>query len=98
MKKQALLTGLMVLLMVSAVWAGDSATISMSITIPSIPGINAPALVPETLIRNYQRQDVTNKNSTATVGDEIIEKGEKKEVLLAKGEKVTTEMKTIYAR
>ncbi len=98
MGKKRILTGLLILLMVSTAWAGESVTISMSCTIPSIPGVNAPALVPEVLMRNYQRQDVTNKNSTATVGEEIIEKEERKEVLLAQGEKVTTQVKTIYTR
>ncbi|MFH0858940.1 MAG: hypothetical protein V1842_05340 [Candidatus Omnitrophota bacterium] len=98
MGKKEILAGLLVILMVSTVWAGDSVTISMSCTIPSIPGVNAPARVPEMLIRNYQREDVANKNSTATVGEEVIEKEEKKETLLAQGEKVTTEVKTIYTR
>ena len=98
MGKREILTGLLVLLMVSTVWAGDSVTISMSCTIPSIPGVNAPALIPETLMRNYQRVDVANKNTSATVGEEIIEKEERKETLLAQGEKVTTQVKTIYTR
>ena len=98
MGKKDILTGLLVLLMASAAWAGDSVTISMSCTIPSIPGLNAPALVPQALMRDYQRQDIANKNSTATVGEEIIEKEERKETLLAQGEKVTTDVKTIYTR
>ncbi|MHB8155042.1 MAG: hypothetical protein ACYDFR_03190 [Candidatus Omnitrophota bacterium] len=98
MGKREILTGLLVFLMVSTVWAGDSVTISMSCTIPSIPGVNAPARVPETLIRNYQREDVANKNSTATVSEEVIEKEERKETLLAQGEKVTTQVRTIYTR
>lgn len=98
MRKREILTGLLVFLMVSTVWAGDSVTISMSCTIPSIPGVNAPAWVPEVLMQNYQRQDVANQNSTATVGEEIIEKEERKETLLAQGEKVTTKVKTIYTR
>ena len=98
MGKREILTGLLVLLMVSTVWAGDSVTISMSCTIHSIPGVNAPARVPEALMRDYQRIDVANKNSTATVGEEIIEKEERKETLLAQGEKVTTQVQTIYTR
>jgi hypothetical protein len=98
MGKKEILTGLMVLLMVSNVWAGNSVTISMSCTIPSIPGVNAPANIPETLIRNHQREDVINKNTAATVGEEIIEKEERKETLLAQGEKVTVEVRTIYTR
>jgi hypothetical protein len=98
MKKKGILTVLLVLLMVSAAWAGDSVTISMSCTVPSIPGLNAPARVSEALIRDYQRIDVANQNSTATVGEEIIEKEERKETLLAQGEKVTTAVKTIYTR
>ena len=98
MEKKGILTVVLVLLMVSTVWAGDSVTISMSCTIPSIPGVNAPARVPEVLMRDYQRIDVANKNSTATVGEEVIEKEERKEILLAQGEKVTTEVKTIYTR
>lgn len=98
MEKIKILTGLLVFLMISTLWAGDSVTISMSCTIPSIPGVNAPARIPETSIRNYQREDVANKNTAATVGEEIIEKEERKETLLAQGEKVTTAVKTIYTR
>jgi hypothetical protein len=97
-RKTGVLTGLLVLLMFSSAWAGDSVVINLSCTIPSIPGVNAPAPVPEMLIRNYQRQDVANKNSTATVGDETIVKEESKETLLAQGEKVAAAVKTIYAR
>ena len=98
MRKREILTGLLILLMVSTAWAGDSVTISMSCTIPSIPGVNAPARIPETLIRNYLREDVANKNAPATEREEIIEKEERKETLLAQGEKVTTEVRTIYTR
>jgi len=84
--------------MVSCAWAGDSVTISMSLTIPSIPGVNAPARMPETLVKDFQRQDVARNNTAATVGEEFIEKEETKETLLAQGEKVTTDMKTIYTR
>jgi hypothetical protein len=92
------ITGLLVLLMISAAWAGDSVTISMSLTIPSIPGVNAPARIPETVMRDYQRKDVARNNTAATVGEEFIEKEESKETLLAQGEKVTTAVKTIYTR
>ena len=98
MKKIEILTGLLVLLLAPAAWAADSVMISMSCTIPSIPGVNAPARIPEILMRNYQREDVANKNSPATEREEIIEKEERKEILLAQGEKVTTAVTTIYTR
>jgi hypothetical protein len=98
MGKKEILTGLLVLLMASTAWAADSISIAVSLTIPSIPGVNAPARIPEALIQNYQRQDIANKSSTATVGEEFIEKEESRETLLAQGEKVTTPMKTIYTR
>ena len=98
MGKKEILTGLLVLLMVSTVWAGDSVTISMSCTIPSIPGVNAPARIPERLISNHQIEDVAINNASATVDEEIIEKEERKENLLAQGEKVTREVRTIYTR
>jgi len=98
MGKREILTGLLVLLTVSTVWAGDSVTIPMSCTIPSIPGVNAPAIISETLVRNQLRLDVSKNNATATVGEEFIEKEESKVTLLAQGEKVTKEVKTIYTR
>jgi hypothetical protein len=98
MGKKEILAGLLVLLMVSPLWAGDSVTISMSCTIPAIPGVNAPAIMPEALMRNSQREDVAKENIPATVGEELIEKEERKETLLAQGEKVTVEVKTIYTR
>ena len=62
MGKREILTGLsIVLLMVATSWAGESVTISMSCTIPSIPGVNAPPNVPETLIRNQPKEDVQEK-------------------------------------
>ncbi|MDD5120487.1 MAG: hypothetical protein PHR84_04180 [Candidatus Omnitrophica bacterium] len=98
MGKKGILTGFLVLLIVSTVWAGDSVTIAMSCTIPSIPGVNAPPNISETLVRNQLRDDVAKINSTATVGEEFIEKEESKVTLLAQGEKVTREVKTIYTR
>ncbi|MFA6129855.1 MAG: hypothetical protein WC731_02600 [Candidatus Omnitrophota bacterium] len=98
MGKKEILTVLLVLLMASTVWAGDSVTISMSCTIPSIPGVNAPARMSERLVSNHQREDVINNNAAATVDEEIIEKEERKENLLAQGEKVTREVRTIYSR
>ena len=98
MGKRQILAGMIVLVMASTAWAADSVSIAVSLTIPSIPGVNAPARIPEAMMRNYQKQDVANKNSTATVGEEFIEKEERKETLLAQGEKVTTQVKTIYTR
>ncbi|MDD5409228.1 MAG: hypothetical protein PHC71_03970 [Candidatus Omnitrophica bacterium] len=98
MGKKEILTVLLVLLMASTVWAGDSVTISMSCTIPSIPGVNAPARMSERLVSNHQREDVINNNAAATVDEQIIEKEERKENLLAQGEKVTRNVRTIYSR
>ncbi|MFH0855977.1 MAG: hypothetical protein V1869_05695 [Candidatus Omnitrophota bacterium] len=98
MKKTGILTALLVLLMVPAAWAGDNVTISMSCTIPSIPGVNAPPNIPEAAIRNYQREDVANKNAVSAQREEVIEKYDKKESTPAQGKKVTTEIKTIYTR
>lgn len=98
MEKKGILTVLLVFLIVSTVWAGDSVTIAMSCTIPSIPGVNAPARVSEALMLDYQRIDVANQNSTATVEEEIIEKEETKQTLLAQGDKVITQVQTIYTR
>ncbi len=98
MGKRQILAGMIVLVMASTAWAADSVSIAVSLTIPSIPGVNAPARIPEAMMRNYQKQDVANKNSTATVGEEFIEKEESKQTLLAQGEKVTTQVTTIYTR
>ena len=98
MERKILLSTLLVLFIVSTAWAGDSVTIQMSCTIPAIPGVNAPPLVSERLLRNSQREEVAKKNTTATEGEQIIEKEETKEILLAQGEKVTTQVKTIYTR
>lgn len=98
MKKKTLLTTLLVLFIASVAWAGDSMTIQMSCTIPSIPGVNAPPLLSERLLKNSQQEEVAKKNTTATEGEQIIVKEETKEILLAQGEKVTTQVRTIYAR
>ncbi|MDD5060068.1 MAG: hypothetical protein PHY35_02980 [Candidatus Omnitrophica bacterium] len=98
MKKTEILTGLFVLLIATTGWAGDSVTIAMSCTIPSIPGVNAPANVPEAMVRGQIRQDVAKNNSTATEGAEYIEKEERLENLLAQGEKVTRDVRTVYLR
>jgi hypothetical protein len=98
MGKKTLLITLLVLFITSAAWAGDSVTIQMSCTIPSIPGVNAPPFVSERMLKISQREEVAKKNTTATEGEQIIEKEETKETLLAQGEKVTTQVKTIYSR
>ncbi len=93
-----LLTALLVISVSQAAWAGDSVTISMSLTIPSIPGVNAPARIPETVIQDYQKNDVLRNNSAATVGEDIIEKEESKVDLLAQGDNTAGVLKTIYTR
>ena len=98
MRKKALLTILLVLFIASTTWAADSKSFSVSITIPMIPGVNAPPFTSERLPKINQQGEITKKNITATEGSQIIEKEEKKENLLAQGEKVTTQVKTIYAR
>jgi hypothetical protein len=70
----------------------------MSCTIPAIPGVNAPPLIPERLLKDNQREEIVKKNSTATEGEQIIEKEETRETLLAQGEKATTQIRTIYTR
>ncbi len=98
MERKTVLTILLVLFVSSAVWAGDSVTIQMSCTIPSIPGVNAPPFVSEGMLKNSKLEETTKKNTAATEGEQIIEKEETKEILLAQGEKVTTKVKTIYRR
>jgi len=98
MERKTVLTILLVLFIASAAWAGDSVTIQMSCTIPSIPGVNAPPLLSERTLRMNQREEIMKKNTTATEGEQIIEKEETKENLLAQGEKVTTQVRTIYTR
>jgi len=92
------ITALLVLSSFQIAWAGDSVTIAMSVTIPSIPGVNAPARVTEAMVNTQVRQDVAKNNSAATEGEEYIEKEERLENLLAQGEKVTRDVKTIYTR
>lgn len=98
MNKKTLLTTLLVLFIVSTALAGESATIQVSCTIPSIPGVNAPPRISERVLNINQREEITKKNTTATEGEQIIEKEETKETLLAQGEKVVSKVKTVYAR
>jgi hypothetical protein len=98
MNKKTLLTTLLVLFIVSTALAGESATIQVSCTIPSIPGVNAPPRISERVLNINQREEITKKNTTATEGEQIIEKEETKETLLAQGEKVISKVKTVYAR
>jgi len=98
MGKKTFLTTLLALFVISAASAGDSVTVQMSCTIPAIPGVNAPPLISERLLKNNQREEIAKKNTTATEDEQIIEKEEIKETLLAQGEKVTTQVRTIYTR
>jgi hypothetical protein len=97
MEKKGILTVALVLFITSFAWAGDSVTISMSCTIPAIPGVNAPPLISERSVKN-KLEEVAKKNTDATEGEQLIEKEETKEILLAQGEKVTARVKTIYTR
>jgi hypothetical protein len=98
MGKKVILAVTLVLLFFSFAWAANSATIQMSCTIPSIPGVNAPARIAESSLQDYQRTDVTNQNPDSISKEEVIEKQEKKETTLPQGEKITTEIKTVYTR
>ena len=85
MKRLEWLTALMTLFLVSTAWAGDSATIGMSCTIPSIPGLNAPPIVSEKVITDARIGEIAKLNTAATEGEQMIEK-------------VNAQVKTIYAR
>jgi len=98
MYKKGFLAVALILLIFSFAWAANSTTIQMSCTIPSIPGVNAPARIMESSMQDYQRKDVANKDSISAPKEEVIEKRETKEILLNQGEKTTKEIKTVYTR
>jgi len=98
MAKKILLILPFVLIAFSSAWAANSATIPVSCTIPSIPGVNAPAAKPESLIRGGGNADALNNITAAAQKEEFIEKEEQKETLNAEGEKITQRTKTVYIR
>ncbi len=96
MAKRLIFAVPLMLMISSFAWAGDSVTISMSCTIPSIPGVNAPERIPENVIRDYQGYDAVN--SAYGEKEEIIEKEEKTDRDTPGGGKISAGMKTIYSR
>jgi hypothetical protein len=94
-----LVSGLMLVLSLADVAkAGDSYSIPVSCTIPTIPGINAP-LIKEESLRQSTGLTVQETVNTAIRQDEIMKKGDNTEqFLLAEKESTRGIVKTVYSR
>ena len=93
--------GIIILLSLAGIsFAGDSHTISVSCTIPEIPGVNAPAVVEEKTVKidtsipaqqEVETQEETKKHA-------VIQEETEKEVLMAKQQNSSVVVQTIYSR
>lgn len=80
--------------------AGDSASIAVSCSIPSVPGLNAPPFKSENLepavtadMQNTQLQNETKPTTAATIQQET-----EQQIVLADGKAASVITQTVYSR
>lgn len=78
-------------------WSGNSATIQVSCSIPSVPGLNAPMVETQTL-----RQEAVTASSTKETATEqssnTIQEDKQSQIQLAEGQTATQAVTTVYSR
>lgn len=100
--KSGLISLMMLLFVVDISLAGNSASISVSCTIPAIPGINVPPFSEEKLEK--QRTDKTveekikNPEKEYNTASLLIIQEERKEIRLANEKTTSIAVTTIYVR
>ncbi len=82
--------------------AGDSASISISCTIPAIPGINVPLITEETKGLGLNNSTAAEKNAVSA-GEEInnttaLFQKDTEEIRRLEGKNCLVTLKTIYSR
>jgi len=82
--------------------AGDSATFTVSCTIPSIPGVNAPSFEETTVRSSAERQPAAEKQETIQAEENeeapAMIQEDSEETMLAEGTSSEIIVKTIYSR
>jgi len=81
-------------------YAGNSQTIHVSCTVPSIPGVNAPAL--ETSQQGHSNLPSLAEENKAQEGTsqqgEMIEEETRQEIMLAQDQGESLKLQTVYMR
>lgn len=87
------MTGVISLISAGEIFAGNSASVSISCVIPEIPGVNLPLVeekITDMAMSNLQTESLAS-------GPLMFEK-ETEETRLRQGEKITVSLSTIYSR
>lgn len=95
--------GWLLLFLVDAAFAGDSLSISVSCTIPAIPGINAPPFLERESIKTQEDliKHPQNVESQERIEDAIptfIQEDIEKEIILTDRKTSSIIVRTIYSR
>jgi hypothetical protein len=88
-----LLIGIIFPIFTEEIFAGNSASVSISCVIPEIPGVNLPLVeekITDMAMNNLQTESLAS-------GPLMFEK-ETEEIRLRQGEKITVSLSTIYSR
>lgn len=104
MKKTLLFVSLLIVLAflsANTVFAGDSLSLSISCTIPAIPGLNAPLIEEETSrieTGTSAQQKPESGKETQPQTPALIQQDTQEEKIISEGQKSLVTVKTLYSR
>ena len=99
-----LLMGMIVILAFSNMaWAGNSASIAVSCSIPEVPGLNAPPFLEKTVLIEPNNPKpkgtkIAQEEAQGEATNTVIEEESEKKILLAEGKSGSVIVQTIYSR
>jgi hypothetical protein len=98
MIKKVILSLMVAFILVGSCLAADSVTVSVSCTIPSVPGLNAPGVLDEKYIeRPVGDNQASQEESITSASTEQIQKQES-ELRLAEGKTQAILVQTLYSK
>lgn len=100
--EKILMIGLLIISLIGRAWAQDSFSISVSCSIPAVPGLNAPLIEEETPrvteTDEFTQKDAKNQEEIRLESPTLLQEDKEKQIQLAEGETSTVIVQTIYSR
>jgi len=99
--KKSIINLIIWLSLANVAFAGDSLTLSVSCTIPAIPGLNAPLIEEETIKTEEHTPEQPKSESQKEAQPQLpplIEQDNQQEKIISEGQKKQIIVKTIYSR
>lgn len=101
MERKFIIGVIISLLLTGVAYAGDTLSLSISCTIPAIPGVNAPLIEEETLTTKEDpniKEKIESQEAIQPQSPAMIQQDNQEEKLMYGGQNSLVLVKTIYSR